>query len=420
MPHRKISETWVALAERHPAILNKNMNDATGTGVFKSSWRKNMKFTSASGTLGLLALAALASPLAHAEGLVGWYGGANVGRSSAKIDDDRISSGLAAGGASSISITNNDRDAAYKIFGGYQFNRNFAIEGGYFDLGKFGFTATTVPAGTLRGDIKLRGLNLDLVGTLPITEKFSAIGRVGMNYARAKDSFSSTGAVTAPTNLNPRKSDANYKLGVGLQYAFTDALAMRVEAERYRIDDAVGNKGDIDLVSVGLIYRFGGKTPAPAPYVAAPAPAPEPAPAAIAAAPPPPAAAPARFEKYTLSATELFGFDSAKLQMPQPKLDEIASALSQNSEINDVVITGYTDRIGSDKYNQKLSERRAAAVKDYLTGKGVAASRLQAVGKGEANPVVVCTDKKLPALIKCLEPNRRVEVEKITIERRVQ
>lgn len=384
-----------------------------------------MKFTSASGTLGLLALTVLVGPLAHAEGLVGWYGGANIGRSSAKIDDNRIGSSLAAGGASSISINDDDRDAAYKIFGGYQFNRNFAIEGGYFDLGKFGFTATTIPAGTLRGDIKLRGLNLDLVGTLPITEKFSAIGRVGMNYASAKDSFSSTGAVTAPTNLNPRKSAAHYKLGVGLQYAFTDALAMRVEAERYRIDDAVGNKGDIDLVSVGLIYRFGGKTPAPAPYVAAPAPAPapQPAPAVIAAAPPPPpVAAPARFEKYTLSATELFGFDSAKLQMPQPKLDEIARALTlnQNSDIDDVVITGYTDRIGSDKYNQKLSERRAAAVKDYLTGKGVAASRLQAVGKGEADPVVVCTDKKLPALIKCLEPNRRVEVEKITIERRVQ
>lgn len=111
---------------------------------------------------------------------------------------------------------------------------------------------------------------------------------------------------------------------------------------------------------------------------------------------------------------------SAKLQMPQPKLDEIAKALGQNSDIDDVVITGYTDHIGSDKYNQKLSERRAAAVKEYLTGKGVAASRLKAVGKGEADPVVVCTDKKLPALIKCLEPNRRVEVEKIMIERRVQ
>jgi OOP family OmpA-OmpF porin len=377
-----------------------------------------MKLIKASGTLGLLALAALASPVALAQES-GWYGGANVGRSAATIDDPRINAGLLSGGFTSSSIVDDDRSTGYKIFGGYQLNKNFAVEGGYFDLGKFGYTATTVPAGTLNGNIKLRGLNLDLVGIVPFTEKFSAFGRVGLNYAQARDSFSGTGAVHV-TNPNPRKNATNYKFGAGLQYAFTDALAMRVEAERYRINDAVGNKGDIDLVSVGLIYRFGGKTQAPAPYVAAPALAPVPEVIVAAPPPPPPPPPPARFEKYTLSATELFAFNSAELRMPQPKLDEIANALNSNREINDVVITGYTDRIGSDKYNQKLSERRAVAVKNYLTGKGIDANRLKAEGKGEANPVVVCTDKKRSDLIKCLEPNRRVEVEKITIERRVQ
>ncbi|WP_394781766.1 OmpA family protein, partial [Undibacterium sp.] len=75
---------------------------------------------------------------------------------------------------------------------------------------------------------------------------------------------------------------------------------------------------------------------------------------------------------------------------------------------------------GSDKYNMKLSQRRAEAVKAYLVGKGIAGSRLTSQGKGESNPVVECTDKNRSALIKCLEPNRRVEVEQITIERRVQ
>ncbi|MHB1201032.1 MAG: OmpA family protein [Polaromonas sp.] len=380
-----------------------------------------MKFKKTSVALGLAAFAVLAGPLASAEGLVGWYGGANIGRSAATIDDARINSSLLGSGFTSSTITNDDRDSAYKIYGGYQLNRNFAIEGGYFDLGNFGYTATTVPAGTLNGNIKLRGLNLDLVGILPVTDKFSAFGRVGLNYAQARDSFRGTGAVFV-ANPNPSKYGTNYKVGVGLQYAFTDALAMRVEAERYRIDDAVGNKGHIDVASVGLIYRFGGKTPAPAAYVAAPSPPPAPAPAVVAEAPPSPVPAPPppRFEKYTLSATELFEFDSAQLRMPQPKLDEIASALGSSTEINDVVITGYTDRIGSDKYNQKLSERRALSVKNYLTSKGIAASRLNAQGRGEANPVVVCTDKKRADLIKCLEPNRRVEVEKITIERRVQ
>lgn len=375
-----------------------------------------MKLIRASGTLGLVALAALASPLALADES-GWYGGANIGRSAATIDDARINAGLLSGGFTSSAIVDDDRSTGYKVFGGYQLNKNFAIEGGYFDLGKFGYTATTVPAGTLNGTIKVRGLNLDLVGIVPFTEKFSAFGRVGLNYAQARDSFTGTGAVRV-TNPNPSKYGTNYKFGVGLQYAFTDALAMRAEAERYRVDDAVGNKGHIDLVSVGLIYRFGGKTQAPAPYVAAPALVP--VPEVIVAAPPPPPPPPARFEKFTLSATELFAFDSAELRMPQPKLDEIATALGSNSDVNNVVITGYTDRIGSAKYNQKLSERRALSVKNYLTSKGIDANRLKAEGKGEANPVVVCTDKKRPALIKCLEPNRRVEVENITIERRVQ
>jgi OOP family OmpA-OmpF porin len=376
-----------------------------------------MKLTKATGALSLAALAVFASPAVMAQDS-GWYGGANAGRSSATIDDERINGGLINRGFRSSTIVDDDRSTGFKVFGGYQLNKNFAVEGGYFDLGRFGYTATTVPAGTLNGNIKLRGLNLDLVGIVPLTDKFSAFGRAGLNYAQARDSFSGTGAVQVG-NPNPRKNDTNYKLGLGLQYALTESLAVRAEAERYRVNDAVGNRGHIDLVSVGLVYRFGGKSQAPAPRMAAAEPVREVV--AITPAPPPPPPPPApRFEKYTLSATELFAFDSAELRLPQPRLDEIVAALGSNREVNDIDITGYTDRIGSETYNQKLSERRAVAVKTYLVSKGVDASRLKAQGRGEANPVVVCTDKKLAALINCLEPNRRVEVEKITIERRVQ
>lgn len=209
--------------------------------------------------------------------------------------------------------------------------------------------------------------------------------------------------------------------GAGFQYAFTDQLGMQLDARRthgyLRHSDFNSHSGSNTYITAGLTYYFDRPTPAPV-AMAAPVAAPMPQP--VAPPPPPPAPPAPRFEKMTMSATELFGFDRSDIRGPQPKLDDIANALNSVPGVNNIVITGYTDRIGSDKYNQKLSERRAQAVKAYLVGKGVDGGRLSAVGKGKANPVVECTEKKMAALIKCLEPNRRVEVEQITIEREVK
>jgi OOP family OmpA-OmpF porin len=76
-----------------------------------------------------------------------------------------------------------------------------------------------------------------------------------------------------------------------------------------------------------------------------------------------------------------------------------------------VLVTGHTDRIGSDAYNQKLSERRADAVRDYLVSKGVDKAKIEAIGLGEKQPLVQCDQKNLKDLIACLQPNRRVEVQ---------
>ena len=208
--------------------------------------------------------------------------------------------------------------------------------------------------------------------------------------------------------------------GVGLQYSIADQWATQIEYKKvfgFQRSDVYGFKrNENNYVNVGLTYFFD-KTPTTAPRASEPLPPP---PVAQVTPPPPPPPPAPRFEKQTMSATELFTFDSATLKQPQTKLDSIADLLRDNPSVSNVRITGYTDRLGSDAYNLKLSQRRADAVKTYLVGKGIDGSRLATSGKGEADPVVQCTDKNRAALIKCLEPNRRVEVEDITVEKRVR
>jgi hypothetical protein len=90
-------------------------------------------------------------------------------------------------------------------------------------------------------------------------------------------------------------------------------------------------------------------------------------------------------------------------------LDQIAAHL-QHGSFDRVEIRGYTDRLGSDQYNIDLSERRADAVKAVLVQKGVPAEKIRTVGLGEQNPIVQCEDAEGAAAIRCLQPNRRVEI----------
>lgn len=139
----------------------------------------------------------------------------------------------------------------------------------------------------------------------------------------------------------------------------------------------------------------------------------------VAEAPPAPAPAPAPVptaEKVRLSADALFDFDKAVLRPEgMQRLDELAAQARQiNLEV--ILAVGHTDRIGTDAYNQRLSERRADAVKAYLVSKGVAANRIYTEGKGETQPVTGDScgrGMSRNALIECLQPDRRVEVELI-------
>lgn len=188
-----------------------------------------------------------------------FYGGVGIGQGQSKIDEASIKSALIRADATSTSITHDQRSGVYKLFGGFQFTRHIGLEAGYFNLGEFGFQSTTTPPGTLDGQINIDGINVDLVGALPLTDYFSVLGRIGVHNARSRDNFTSTGALTV-TNPNPEIREKNYKAGLGFALKLNSSVALRGEVERYRINDALGNKGDIDVATISLVFPFG-KTP---------------------------------------------------------------------------------------------------------------------------------------------------------------
>ena len=219
--------------------------------------------------------------------------------------------------------------------------------------------------------------------------------------------------------MNIIKSSLALALVAGIGFGATVAQA---QERVYVIDqrDVVAKSG------TGLCWRTGYWTPAAAakdpagcecdkdllpkevcePKMAEAAPA-----AAPAAAGPKPSG-----EKITVAADALFDFNKAVLRPAgKEKLDELVSK-AKAIKLEVILAVGHTDRIGGDAYNQKLSEKRAAAVKEYLVAKGIEANRVYTEGKGEKQPVTGDKCKgnaKTKALIDCLQPDRRVDIEVI-------
>lgn len=155
---------------------------------------------------------------------------------------------------------------------------------------------------------------------------------------------------------------------------------------------------------------------------------------ALAETPVPPAPAPAPVpvppvpsEKVTYHSEVLFDFDKTELKPEaKQKLDEFIAKVKGIDNLEIVVVTGHTDEIGRDAYNNRLSVRRAEAGKGYLVSSGIDENHVYTEGKGKSNPIVTNCRKKLAkaakksrnALIRCLAPNRRIEIEAVgTIKR---
>lgn len=279
-----------------------------------------------------------------------------------------------------------------KLYGEYNFNSWFGLGAGLNGIWgqKYKVNGSLNGANMLSGKADVTTAIFELYGKLayPLTDTGSDV------FFKFVPAVSNVNLDTQGYNDEDNKTTFGGVVGVGANWAVTENFGMRLGYDyfinAYKKDSMKINQG---MLYLGLQYTFG---------------APKAAPVAVA----PAAKQTVRVsQKHTLDADILFTFDGSKLSTKgQEAVSTIVekSASLQNTEYE---VYGYTDRIGSDAYNSKLSQKRADAVTTELQNKGISANVSE--GKGKASPVTgnKCdTVKGKNALIDCLAPDRRVEV----------
>lgn len=274
-------------------------------------------------------------------------------------------------------------------FLGFQANPYLAAELGYDWLGALKYKSH------VDGDSKLTVQGVSFTGKVSypvsfLTDDLDVYARAGAFVRIAKwkeQGYSHTDTGVAPV------------YALGLDYRFAEDFSTRLE---YQWVNQIGNDGPVSpdngMLSLGITYRLG------SPSVATPKPAPT-----------------AEIElkteenRYVLNEDVLFAYAKADLKEEgRQALDNlVASLVKINPTQSAIIVVGHTDRIGSDSYNQKLSEHRANTVMKYLVSKGVPANLISARGVGKAQPVTgtKCNALRGAELKACLAPDRRVEIE---------
>src|SRR5258706_3528069 len=212
------------------------------------------RFKTAALAAGLAAFAAYSAQAADFN-LKGWYIGADVGQSHYGQKGDGLDGAFASRGfSSSSSIDTNDTGSALDV--GYQFNKWFAVEGGYIDLGKFDF-ASNLPSsapGAMSGRVKSEGARLTAVGIIPLDHGFSLYGKAGIAQLRTQLG----GCKSARQELGSSHQQTSGTVRLGATYDITKAISARICWGRFMNanDNTNTGKADIELLSPGLVYRF--------------------------------------------------------------------------------------------------------------------------------------------------------------------
>ena len=293
----------------------------------------------------------------------------------------------------------NRNSFTYGVFGGYQIlnrdNLGLAVELGYDDFGR----AKGRQAGKTVAKHTNHGTHLSFKGSYEVLNGLDVYGKAGVALVRSDYKFYNA------ANGARERADGRHSLrtsglfAVGAEYAVLPELAVRLEYQwltrvgKYRTQDSHNSSVDynpwIGSINAGVSYRFGQGA---APVVAAPE---------------------VVSKTFNLNSDVTFAFGKANLKpQAQAALDGIYGEIAQVHSAK-VAVAGYTDRIGSDAFNVKLSQQRAETVANYFVAKGVSADAISATGYGKANPVTGATCDQVKgrkALIACLAPDRRVEI----------
>lgn len=303
-----------------------------------------------------------------------WYVGGKLGwskyyntKSERVADTDKVSNSRVGGGA----------------FVGYQATPYLAAELGYDWLGKLEYK----DAGSNKtGSLRTHGVSFTGKASYPLSfidDNLDIYGRFGAFIHDTK--WKTDGYSSSDTNVSPLYA-------IGLDYRLDDDFSARLE---YQWVNKIGNDGptnpDNALLTFGITYRLGGGAAPQASELVL------------------------RENRFVLNEDILFSYAKADLKAEGKTAlnDLVATLVKLNPSESAIVVIGHSDRIGSNSYNQKLSEERAKSVMDYLVAQGVPADLITAKGVGKSQPITgdSCNALKGADLIKCLAPDRRVEIE---------